>query len=71
MRDSLYTVIPIQFLDLVEDLSIAKTTLKPETIAEAHAVLKEPLSFYSGYIQLSMSCKDEILESQALKSLMG
>ena len=33
MRDRLYNVIPIQFLDLVEDLTIAKTTVLLETIA--------------------------------------
>jgi len=33
-------------------------------------LLKEPFSFYSGYIQLSMNVKDEVLESEALAKLL-
>jgi len=27
-------------------------------------LLREPMEFYSGYIQLSVNCKDEIIESK-------
>ena len=33
-------------------------------------MLREPMEFYSGYIQLSMNCKDEIIESKLVQNYL-
>eukprot|EP00347_Sterkiella_histriomuscorum_P009499 403340982 len=78
-RDRHYEVIPCKFLDLFEDPSIfaphnhqnpnnlSKFKLTEQDIADHNSILKEPLEFYSGYMQISMNSKDEIIESELTK----
>ena len=72
IRDRLYEVIPLKFIELINDFEViqqkvnrerADPDLTIEEIASHNSLLKEPLGFYSGYIQLSMNTKDEIMES--------
>ncbi len=72
IRDRLYEVIPMKFIELINDFEViqqkvnrerADPDLTIEEIASHNSLLKEPLGFYSGYIQLSMNTKDEIMES--------
>ncbi|CDW80384.1 UNKNOWN [Stylonychia lemnae] len=77
-RDLLFSVIPSKYIDLVEDLTIIKQDENERAVelvsdAEIYAhntLLKEPMSFYAGYIQLSMNCKDEIIESNLVQNYL-